>query len=251
MPAVSSSKYLVMAGWDDVPHLDEKTKRELLESTPPHLRAARSRGIPVLGSGLVFPVDEAMWIVEPFTVPDSWVRIGGMDFGWDHPWALVECAWDRDSDTFYLIRDARMRETTPKAAWVALSDGWPLKWLPIAWPHDGLQHDKGSGEQLAKQYEAVGFRMLTERATFPDGTNGLEAGVMQMLERMQTGKFKVFRSASNFIAEARMYHRKDGLIVKVNDDTISAARYAYMMRRYASSKPRDTKLRINRNWKTG
>ena len=37
-----------MAGWDDVPHLEERTKTELLESTPPHLRDARSKGIPSL-----------------------------------------------------------------------------------------------------------------------------------------------------------------------------------------------------------
>ena len=34
MPEITASKYLVEISWDDVPHLDEKTKRELLESTP-------------------------------------------------------------------------------------------------------------------------------------------------------------------------------------------------------------------------
>ena len=59
MPAVSPTKYLVMAGWDDTPHMDEKTKRELLEATPVHLRMARSKGIPIPGSGLIFPIDES------------------------------------------------------------------------------------------------------------------------------------------------------------------------------------------------
>jgi len=251
MPAVSESKYLISCGWNDVAHLSEKTKRELLASTPAHLRTARSRGIPVLGSGLVYGVDEAVWVCEPFQVPAHWVRLGGMDFGWNHPWALVECAWDRDTDTFYVIRDAKRSEYTPRLAWTDYSESWPLQWLPIAWPHDGLQHDKGSGEQLAAQYAAAGFKMMSERATFPDGTNGLEAGVLEILGRKQAGTFKVFKSCGDYIAEARLYHRKDGLIVKLRDDILSAARYAWMMRRYAVLPPSSnrTKLRIHKGWK--
>jgi hypothetical protein len=34
--------------------------------------------------------------------------------------------------------------------------------------------------------------MLAEHATHEDGGNGVEAGVMEMLDRMQTGRLKVF-----------------------------------------------------------
>jgi hypothetical protein len=54
-------------------------------------------------------------------------------------------------------------------------------WIPCAWPHDGLQHDKGSGQDLAAQYRAQGLNMLQERATFEDGGSGVEAGVIGML----------------------------------------------------------------------
>jgi hypothetical protein len=249
MPAVTSSKYLVMAGWDDVPHLDPKVKQELWDSTPPHLRAARSRGVPVLGSGQVFPISEDEIVCDPFDIPDHWVQLAGMDFGWDHPWGAARCAWDRDKDVFYVTADFRKEELTPIMAREAL-DTWDLDWLPWAWPHDGLQHDKGSGEELAKQYKDRGFAMLDERATFPDGSNGLEAGIMQMLERMQLGKWKVFRTCRYWIEEHRTYHRKDGLIVKLRDDVISASRYAYMMRRYAVTRKRLNRLKINKGWKT-
>lgn len=49
MPAVSTSKYVVNAGWDDVPHLDARSKSEMLAATPPHLRKARAKGEPSLG----------------------------------------------------------------------------------------------------------------------------------------------------------------------------------------------------------
>jgi hypothetical protein len=54
-----------------------------------------------------------------------------------------------------------------------------------------------------------------------------------MLERMQTGRFKVAASLSDWWEEFRMYHRKDGKIVKERDDLMSATRYAVMMIRYA------------------
>jgi hypothetical protein len=56
---------------------------------------------------------------------------------------------------------------------------------------------------------------------------------MEMIERMQTGRFKVFRGLADWFEEYRLYHRKDGLVVKLADDLISATRYALMMRRYA------------------
>lgn len=251
MPAVSSSKYLVMCSWEEVPHLDEKTKAELLESTPKHMRAARSKGLPVLGSGMVFgQISETDITIDPIPIPDDWVQIGSMDFGWDHPFAAARIAWDRDTDTVYLIRDFRQRELAPIGARIAL-DAWDLDWLPWAWPHDGLQHDKGSGEELAKQYGEHGFRMCDERATFPDGGNGLEAGITMMIDRMLTGRFKVFSTCPLFLEEFRLYHRKDGLIVKKRDDVISACRYGMMMLRYGRTRPRDIKRKLNRgSWRT-
>lgn len=78
--------------------------------------------------------------------------------------------------------------------------------------------------------------MLPERATFDDGTNGVEAGISDMLQRMQTGRFKVFSTVGDWFEEFRLYHRKDGRIVKERDDVISASRYALMMKRFARVK---------------
>lgn len=227
------AKALIKAGWKHVPHLDEVTKTELLASYPEHERKARTEGEPVLGSGLVLPVDPSVFTVEPFHLPSSWPRICGVDFGWDHPAAAAWLAWDRDSDCLYLYDCWAMRETTPAAqAPYIIGKG---KWIPVAWPHDGLQHDKGSGEQLAGQYTKAGVNMLHERATFEDGTNGVEAGVMEMVERLRTGRLKVFKTCGKWLDEQRTYHRKNGLIVKKKDDVISASRYAMMMVRHAAT----------------
>ena len=105
--------------------------------------------------------------------------------------------------------------------------------IPWAWPHDGLQHDKGSGVQLKEQYRMQGLNMLEERAMFEDGSNGVEAGIADMQVRMETGRFKVFSHLTDFFGEYRMYHRKDGKIVKEYDDILSACRYAIMCIRFA------------------
>ena len=58
-------------------------------------------------------------------------------------------------------------------------------------------------------------------------------GLMDMLTRMQTGRLKVFRHLNDWFEEFRLYHRKDGRVVKEGDDLISATRYAMIMLRFA------------------
>jgi len=96
----------------------------------------------------------------------------------------------------------KQKEATPIIHSAALRS-WG-KNVPFAWPHDGLQHDKGSGVQLKEQYRLQGLNMLAEKAMFEDGTNGVEAGVADMLMRMETGRFKVFSHLTDFLEEFRL-----------------------------------------------
>ena len=224
---------VIQATWDDVPHLSAAAKNKLWSEMPPHEREARSKGVPALGSGRVFPLPEASIVCDAVPIPKHWVQIVGVDFGWDHPFAATRCAWDRDPDIFYVTAAYRQKEAVP-AIHAASVRPWGT-WIPVSWPHDGLQHDKGSGDQLAAQYREHGLNMLPEHATHEEGGNGLEAGVMEMLERMQTGRFKVFAGLEDWLGEFRLYHRDNGRIVKERDDLISSSRYALMMRRFAET----------------
>ncbi|MGT2443463.1 terminase large subunit domain-containing protein [Ensifer adhaerens] len=230
----SDDRTVVTMTIDDAEHYSPEERAKIVASYPAHEKEARTKGVPTLGSGRIFPVTEEQIRIEPFEIPRHWVQIGGLDFGWDHPFAAALCAWDRDADVFYVTRCYREREATPIIHAASLKP-WGA-WLPWAWPHDGLQHDKGSGEQLAAQYRGQGLVMFPERATFDDGTNGVEAGISDMLQRMQTGRFKVFSTCGDWFEEFRLYHRKDGRIVKERDDVISASRYALMMKRFARVK---------------
>ena len=218
---------------NDALHYTEEQREAIIASYPEHEREARAKGIPILGSGRVFPIAESAIKVTPFPIPSHWPRIVGIDFGIDHPTAAAWLAWDRDTDTIYVTDVYRVKDQSILIH--AASIKARGEWMPVAWPHDGLQRDKGSGDQLATQYRNQGLNLLKDRATFEDGSNGVEAGIAEMLSRMQTQRLKVFSHLEDFFEEFRLYHRKDGMVVKVTDDVLSATRYAMMMLRKAKT----------------
>lgn len=246
---------------DDVGHYTKEERDRIVASYPEHEREARAKGIPILGSGRVWPIAESAISVDPFQIPSHWPVICGVDFGIDHPSAGAWLAWDRDTDTTYLYDGYCESNKTP-------ADLVPLikqrgEWIPVAWPADGLQRSKGDGIQLADMYRQQGANMLHEYAQLPEtgdeegkktSRTSVEAGVIAMYEAMKAGKFKVFSSLTMFFDEFRLYHRKDGQIVKLQDDFLSATRYAYVMRRYAEVPPDPSAMTLKRSdydWRAG
>jgi phage terminase large subunit-like protein len=233
----SDDRYKIVMTIDDVKHYSDDEKKKIISSYPQHELEARTKGIPILGSGRIFPVAEEKIAIDHRDLPSHWPRIGGMDFGLDHPFAAVELVWDRDLDVVYVSKTHRLREATPVLHAAAIRS-WG-KELPWAWPRDGRRETlEGAGIALAQQYRDQGINMLYEHAQFEDKSVSVEAGLMQLLDRMQTGRFKVFRHLNDWWEEFRLYHRKDGKVVKEGDDLMSATRYAVMMLRHASKKNR-------------
>lgn len=233
------SQYLQTATWDDAPHLSEEQKTAILSQYPEYQRAMRSRGVPLMGAGVIFEHSQSAISCEPFEIPNHWMLINGMDFGWDHPQAHIQLAWDVGSDTFYVIHAFKKSKIQPYEAWQSVR-AWS-EGVPVAWPHDGLQTEKGSAKQQREYYEEAGFEMLADHATWEDGGNGVEAGLMELNNLMKTGRFKVFSNLVEVFEEVREYHRiakPNGRseIVKLKDDLIDAIRMAYMMRRHAIQK---------------
>lgn len=232
--------YLQTATWDDAPHLTAEVKQQILSIYPEYQRDMRSRGVPLMGSGLIFPVDTETLKIEPFRIPDYWFVINGMDFGWDHPQAHVQLVWDRDADMYYVTNAWKGSKKQPYEAWHIIKC-W-AEGIPTAWPHDGNSTRQQMGAQDAVQqktmYEAEGMWMLPQHATFPDGSMGLWAGITGLLDLMQTGRLKIFSNLVDLFEEIREYHTKTTAsgnveVVKLRDDLISALRYAWCMRRYA------------------
>ena len=98
---------------DDAQHYTPSSVRPIIDSYPEHEREARTRGVPSLGSGRVFPILEEAILCDPFTIPKEWFQIVGMDFGWDHPFAATRNAWDKDNDIWYVAASYRESKVTP------------------------------------------------------------------------------------------------------------------------------------------
>ena len=230
------SRHVTFMTIDDAEHYTPEQRAEIIAAYPEHEREARAKGIPVLGSGRIFPVAEDTIKVPPFMLPKYWPRLGALDFGWDHPSAAIELAYDTESDVVYVTKCHRASHQSPAMQAITLKP-WGT-WLPWSWPRDGRRETlEGAGIALAKQYGEHGLNMLGTHAQFSDGSVSVEAGIMEMLDRMQSGRFKVFDTLNDWFDEFRLYHRKDGIVVKLRDDIMSATRYGVMMLRHSIVDP--------------
>lgn len=216
---------------DDVTHISPAEREKILKRYLPHEREARLRGIPMLGSGAIFQTLESEVACEPFKIPNFWPMIWGIDFGIGHPFGAALLAWDRDADVIYVVFCFKFADKKASEHAVALRAYGT--WVPVAWPQDGTQRERGSGEPVAALYKKLGCKMLSTHATFPDGSISTEAGIVEIDQREGTGRFKVFNTCTAYLDERRRYHRKDGQIVKEFDDILSAARIAVMAKRFA------------------
>ena len=233
-PSIHQS--LTMMTIEDVEHYSREEKDQIIMSYPEHEREARSKGIPILGEGRIYPVSESQISCTPFNIPKHWPRIKGMDLGtYDHPSACAFLAYDRDNDCVYLYNGWKASKKTISEEAVLINK--LHKWVPVSWPHDGLKHDKQTKSTIRDLYADNEVNMIENRATFPDGGNSVEMGLLDILDRMITNRFKVFSQMEMFFEEFRLYHRKEGKVVKVRDDFLDAVRYAIMMLRHAETEP--------------
>lgn len=221
---------------DDAKHFTPEERAKRLAGYKPHERAARKSGTPKLGSGAIFITSEEQIIIPTIEyIPPQWYKIWGMDFGIGHPFAATLLLWDKDTDTLYVAHSFKMQGdgneiTSVHHAQAVMKIGANV---PVAWPQDGTQREKTGGDTIATTYRKHNLLMLPDHATWPEGGVSVEAGIKEWDEREKSGRLKVFAHLSSWLEERRFYHRKDGLIVKMRDDELSATRYALMMKRFS------------------
>jgi phage terminase large subunit-like protein len=221
----------------EVKHISDARREELTAGYQEHERQARIEGTPQLGTGPVFPLELLPAIVKSFN-PDSDIPFYarwcvGIDFGFGHPFAAALIAWAPDTGQIWVVDSFRMERSSALYHVQRIHSMTRGLRVPVAWPHDGAQHDKGSGLSLSMQYKNFGANMMAGHAiNHGTKTNSVEPALEEMREMMFGGKFTIAGHNHELIDEIRNYHRdEDFRLVKQRDDLVSAVRYAIMMRR--------------------
>lgn len=211
----SPDKYLVMAGWDDVPHLSEEQKKKYLEGIPLHELEARTTGVPTIGSGKIYPIKVEDLLCDPFELPKFWAKGYALDVGWNKTAALWG-ALDREDNVLYLYSEHYMGEASPAAHASAIKARGDMTGFIDPASRGRSQHD---GSQLIQLYRNEGLNLLL-------ADNAVEAGIFDVYQRMISGRLRIFKTLLNLQKELPMYRRDPhGKVVKQNDHLLDTMRY--------------------------
>jgi len=221
--SVTNGKAYVQATWDDNPHLADDTKERLRLALKPHELEAREKGIPSIGTGLVYQIPESKFVINPleidaFDIHEHWAKVFGMDVGFFAPTAVVFIAYDRDNDVVYVVDEYSDNELT------AAQHAAKLLYIGCDWQvgicdpavNQGSQRD---GSRLFDDYKRAGMNLKLAKYA-------KNLAVDKVLERIRTGQFKVFNTCKKFLTEWRAYSRDDnGKIMKGNDHLMNALEF--------------------------
>ena len=212
----AANRHVTQASWDDVPHLSESEKAEMLATLPPYLRDARTKGIPQLGAGAIYQIPESELTEKDFEIPRHFPRAYALDPAWNRTAALWG-ALDPHSGVVHLYAEhyyAHMEAGENARAIRARGE-----WIPGIVDPAARGRSAVDGQQLMQNYLDLGLDLTP-------AVNTREAGIQLVWERMLSGRLKVFASLANFWKEYRLYRRDDkGQIVKKHDHLMDCLRY--------------------------
>lgn len=210
-------KFVVNCTWDDVPHLDEERKKILLAAYSHNEREARTKGIPTLGAGSIYPYLESDFVIAPFELPTGYTRFYGLDVGWNVT-AATFCAKDTNTGTVYIYDEYYGKQA--EAAIHAYNIKCRGQYIPGFIDPASRQSNQATGLKLLDIYQENGLYLSV-------ADNAVEPGILAVAQFFAAGKLKIFSTCSKLLEELRMYHRdENGKIIKKNDHLVDAMRYA-------------------------
>lgn len=225
------SRAVIQAGWSDVPHLTDQDKADLAASLSPHQLEARSKGIPVLGAGAIYPVPIDTVFIDPVPLPAHFPRLYALDVGWKVT-AAIWGAWDRDNDCIYAYSEHYRGQAEPVVHASAIKARGD--WIPGLIDPAARGRSQVDGRQLMTQYVAEGLKLMPAE-------NAVESGILEVYQRLSTGRLKIFKTLVKLKYEYQLYRRNEkGLIVKENDHACDCVRYLCAGIRHAKTKPIET-----------
>jgi hypothetical protein len=211
------SRFVVMAGWNDVPHITPEMIAEEIKGLPPHEIEARSTGKPSLGAGAIYPVPENDILCDPFQIPEWMPQCYALDVGWNRT-AAVWAAWNHEDDIVYLYSEHYRGQAEPAVHAQAIHARG--RWIPGVIDPASRGRGQKDGKRLLTEYQQLGLDVSLSE-------NALEAGILAVWQRLSTGRLKVFRTLLNWINEYRFYQRDEKGQVKdgQKDHLMDCTRY--------------------------
>lgn len=211
-----TGRYVINITWDDVPHLTEEMKQALIKTYPPYMRDARTKGLPQLGAGAIYPVPESEITVPDFFIPHHWPRGFGLDVGWNFT-AAIWGAQNPADKVVYLYSVYKQSHQEPSVHTKSIKERGD--WIPGVIDPASRGRNQKDGEQLIQTYRDLGLDVTA-------ADNTLHAALDAIWEMYSGGMLKVFASLAAFFSEYRIYRRDEkGNIVKDNDHVMDAKRY--------------------------
>lgn len=214
-----NSRFMVQAGVDHVPHLDEQTIKDILSKYGPAEQKSRRDGIPRMGAGAVYPIPQEEYIIDPISRPAYWKKAYGMDVGWEKT-AIVWGAYDPDEDVVYIYGEHYRGNAEPEihASAVKYRGAWMNGVIDPA----ARGRSQIDGKRLLNIYRKLGLKVIP-------ADNAVEAGIYEVWSRLSTGRLKISSTCVNLLHEMKLYRRDDnGKIHKRNDHLCDALRYLIM-----------------------
>lgn len=208
-------KFVINVDWSEVPHLDEQQKANILKSYSAHERDARSKGIPSLGAGAIYPYLEENISCTPFEIPPWWSKGYGLDTGWSRT-AAVWGALDPDTGILYIYSEHYASEAHPAihASAIKARGNW------IIGAADPAGANQSDGKKIFDLYVSEGLDLVKAEKSDREG------GILKVGQMFETGRLKIFSSVKNILIEMRTYRRDEkGNIIKKNDHALDALRY--------------------------
>lgn len=173
-----------------------------------HLRARWIDGVWQAAEGSVFPEFREEWhVVQPFAIPPDWPQFLGIDFGYDHPCAVVWLTIG-PAGTVYVIDEiyrggmdiptvaSEMKQRNARRNIVA----------QFADPRDGWKHTMGQPIPLSQQLADAGLGHFIK---WPAARGeGKTAQVENVRRYLSSHRLKVFRTCPHTIQEFQSWSFK-------------------------------------------
>ena len=198
-------------------------------------RQARMMGIPTMGSGMVYPIDDNDIAYDTFPLPKNF----SLSISYSN-------ALDPMTDVAYVYDcEKTVRKSIAENAEIMRKRG---SWIPFAYPHDLMRESgaergkvyeedkKSEGYKYKTMYEDNGIHFTPHNAKTKEGSINVENGIVEVRQRMVTGRLKIARHLFELWKEKQVYRYGEDLKpIKQKDDLMDAMRYAVIMLRYAVS----------------